>query len=203
MINHLLWSYSLFFSGKQTLSCHNSTCLLLCNWGALEISIWIFASNFSWQAVCVKPFPACYTQDLQLISHVSMAGGSIAYRPLTFIMYNKMLHALCQFFSTKCVWTWLQIHARFTAFLACSPSFVFGFCSTCSLQLQKSGVPKLLPIWMVFLLEEAVRLRCRNHLQWHELHNHRSFAVGVHLDTRWTSTWQCQFRFRQLRDKKK
>ena len=135
MINHQ-WSYSLFFSGK--LSCNNSTCLLLlCNWGALEISIWIFASNFSWQAVCVKPFPACYTQDLQLISHVSMAGGSIAYRPLTFIMYNKMLHALCQFFFNKMCLNRVQIHARFTAFLACSPSFVFGFCSTCSLQLQK------------------------------------------------------------------
>jgi len=72
-----------------------------------------------------------------------MAGGSIAYRPLTFIMYNKMLHALCQFFFNKMysTWTGLQIHAWFMAFLACNPSFAYGFCITCSLKLQSAAYP--------------------------------------------------------------
>ena len=102
--SQLCWSQcSVAFIYKN--SCWGRTCLqhllLLRKLGALEINIWIFASNFSRQALCVKPFSACYTKDLQLISHVSTAGGSIAYRPLTFIMYNKMLQSLCQFFFKK------------------------------------------------------------------------------------------------------
>ena len=56
---------------------------------------------------------------------------------------------------------------------------VFAALARCN--YKKSGVPKLWPIWMVFLLEEAVRLRCRNHLQWHELHSHRSLLLGYIL----------------------